>query len=82
MNLMADTMTSPTGYMRAYFKQRGWRLPEDTLTIPNVMPIFKEPTSTLPAMADTRQGSQGQRRLQRLQKPGSECSRWQFALCP
>ena len=74
MNLMADTMTSPTGYMRAYFKQRGWRMPEDTLTIPNVMPTFKEPTSTLEAMADVRQASQGQRILQHLHTPGSECS--------
>ena len=42
VNLMADTMISPTSYMRAYFWRRGWRLPADTRVIPNVMPSFKE----------------------------------------
>ena len=42
VNLMADTMVSPTSYMRAYFQRRGWRLPTDTRVIPNVMPSFQE----------------------------------------
>ena len=42
VNLMADTMVSPTSYMRAYFRRRGWQLPADTRVIPNVMPSFKE----------------------------------------
>ena len=37
-NLLADTLVSPTRYMRAYLQQRGWRLPSDTRVIPNVMP--------------------------------------------
>ena len=43
VNLMADTMVTPTSYMRAYFRRRGWRLPADMHVIPNVMPSFKEP---------------------------------------
>lgn len=37
-NLLADTLVSPSRYMRAYLQQRGWRLPPDTRVIPNVMP--------------------------------------------
>ena len=55
MNLMADTMASPTAYMQAYFRQRGWQLPEDTLTIPNVMPAFPEQPSAPHALGDVRQ---------------------------
>ena len=58
MNLMADTMASPTAYMQAYFRQRGWRLPEDTLTIPNVMPAFQEQPATPHPLEDVRQASQ------------------------
>ena len=42
VNLMADTMVSPTSYMRAYFRRRGWQLPVDTRVIPNVMPSSKQ----------------------------------------
>lgn len=56
MNLMADTMTSPTAYMQAYFRQRGWRLPEETLTIPNVMPAFQKQPLGLNPLEDIRQG--------------------------
>ena len=42
MNLLADTMVSPTRYMQAYFRQRGWQMPEDNQVIPNVMPSFQE----------------------------------------
>ena len=58
VNLMADTMASPTAYMQAYFRQRGWRLPEDTLTIPNVMPAFQKESATLHPSEDVRQVSQ------------------------
>ncbi|CAL5227669.1 g10676 [Coccomyxa viridis] len=54
VNLMADTMASPTAYMQAYFRQRGWQLPEDTLTIPNVMPAFPEQPSTPHALGNVR----------------------------
>ncbi|KAK9906836.1 hypothetical protein WJX75_008813 [Coccomyxa subellipsoidea] len=39
--LLADTLASPTGHMRAYLEARGWALPADTHTIPNVMPTFE-----------------------------------------
>ena len=58
VNLMADTMTSPTAYMQAYLRQRGWQLPEETLTIPNVMPVFQEQPSALRPLQDVRQASQ------------------------
>ena len=59
MNLMADTMVSPTSYMRAYFRQRGWRLPADTRVIPNVMPSFKEQAATPRHLQDVRYALQG-----------------------
>eukprot|EP00884_Botryococcus_braunii_P014758 jgi/Botrbrau1/23283/Bobra.0102s0026.1 len=35
---LADALISPTRYMRAFLKQRGWRLPREQLVIPNVIP--------------------------------------------
>ena len=58
MNLMADTMASPTAYMQAYFRQRGWELPDETHTIPNVMPAFPEQPSALHPLEDVRQASE------------------------
>jgi hypothetical protein len=42
VNMLADTLVSPTEYMVSYFMQRGWQLPADTVTIPNVMPFFQD----------------------------------------
>ena len=53
VNLMADTMVSPTSYMHAYFRRRGWQLPVDTRVIPNVMPSSKEPAAA-PHLQDVR----------------------------
>lgn len=33
-----DAEISPTNYMTAFLRQRGWKLPADTITIPNVIP--------------------------------------------
>ena len=57
MNLMADTMVSPTSYMRAYFRRRGWRLPTDTRVIPNVMPS-SQAQAAAPHLQDVRSASQ------------------------
>lgn len=43
MNMLADTLVSPTAYMRAYLQQRGWQLPADMRVIPNVMPALGQP---------------------------------------
>ena len=57
--LLADTLASPTAHMRAYLEARGWQLPADTRTIPNVMPAF-EPNQapaaegTLPDLGSTK----------------------------
>ena len=37
-NQLNDIEISPTDYMLAYLHQRGWRLPDETLTLPNVLP--------------------------------------------
>ena len=37
-NQLNDHQISPTNYMTAFLKQRGWRLPTSTITIPNVIP--------------------------------------------
>ena len=47
-NLLADTLVSPTRYMRAHLQQRGWRLPSDTRVIPNVMPR-RDPAPRVPS---------------------------------
>ena len=48
-NLLADTLVSPTRYMRAYLRQRGWRLPPDARVIPNVMPRRGSPAARAPS---------------------------------
>ena len=35
---LADQEISPTQYMVSFLRQRGWQLPNTTLTIPNVIP--------------------------------------------
>lgn len=37
-HLLNDVEISPTNYMLAYLRQRGWTLPNETLTLPNVLP--------------------------------------------
>ena len=37
-NQLNDWEISPTNYMNAFLRQRGWKLPEQTVTIPNVIP--------------------------------------------
>lgn len=49
---LADTLISPTHYMAAFLKQRGWRLPRETLIIPNVVPLAESPQ--LPAAPEVR----------------------------
>ena len=40
-NQLNDFEISPTNYMIAFLRQRGWTLPAATLTIPNVIPEVK-----------------------------------------
>ena len=35
---LADQEISPTQYMVSFLRQRGWQLPNHTLTIPNIIP--------------------------------------------
>ena len=35
---LADALISPTHYMAAFLRQRGWRLPATSLAVPNVLP--------------------------------------------
>ena len=35
---LADALISPTHYMTAFLRQRGWRLPATSLVVPNVLP--------------------------------------------
>ena len=37
-NQLNDWEISPTNYMNAFLRQRGWKLPANTVTIPNVIP--------------------------------------------
>lgn len=37
-NQLNDVEISPTNYMTAFLRQRGWRLPPSAITIPNVIP--------------------------------------------
>ena len=37
-NMLNDCEISPTNYMIAFLRQRGWHLPEVTMRIPNVIP--------------------------------------------
>ncbi|CAL8462363.1 g1896 [Coccomyxa elongata] len=54
VNMLADTLASPTQHMRAYLRARGWRLPTDTRVIPNVMPaLVAEPRQEAPGGLDT-----------------------------
>ena len=36
--MLNDCEISPTNYMIAFLRQRGWHLPEVTMRIPNVIP--------------------------------------------
>ena len=37
-NMLNDCEISPTNYMIAFLRQRGWYLPDTTMRIPNVIP--------------------------------------------
>ena len=37
-NQLNDAEISPTNYMTAFLRQRGWKLPDESITIPNVIP--------------------------------------------
>ena len=37
-NMLNDCEISPTNYMVAFLRQRGWQMPEITMRIPNVIP--------------------------------------------
>lgn len=45
---LADALISPTRYMTAFLRQRGWRLPKTALVIPNVAPPRLDPQQALP----------------------------------
>ena len=36
--MLNDCEISPTNYMIAFLRQRGWQMPEITMRIPNVIP--------------------------------------------
>jgi hypothetical protein len=38
VNMLNDREISPTNYMLAFLRQRAWKLPEKSITIPNVIP--------------------------------------------
>jgi hypothetical protein len=69
--LLADTLASPTGHMRAYLEARGWALPADTHTIPNVMPTF-EPHQA-PAGEGTPPDMGSNKRVQHTVTPFHTC---------
>jgi hypothetical protein len=37
-NMLNDCEISPTNYMIAFLRQRGWAMPDSTMRIPNVIP--------------------------------------------
>lgn len=37
-NMLNDCEISPTNYMIAFLRQRGWQMPDSTMRIPNVIP--------------------------------------------
>ena len=50
---LADVEISPTQYMISFLRQRGWQLPNSTITIPNVIPEAST-GSTWPLPAERR----------------------------
>lgn len=38
VNQLNDVLISPTNYMISFLRQRGWKLPKQTITIPNIIP--------------------------------------------
>ena len=63
-NQLNDHQISPTNYMTAFLRQRGWRLPNSTITIPNVIPEVEpkaaavSPSATMQARACMHQTKQ------------------------
>ena len=43
-NMLNDFEISPTNYMLAFLRQRGWLLPNVTTTIPNIIPEVEPET--------------------------------------
>ena len=48
---LGDALISPTRYMTAFLRQRGWRLPKTTLVIPNVAPPRLDEPNQAPPLA-------------------------------
>ena len=48
VNDLNDHEISPTNYMVAFLRQRAWRLPNDTITIPNIIPDLEDSASVRP----------------------------------
>ena len=71
-NQLNDHQISPTNYMTAFLRQRGWRLPNSTITIPNVIPEVEpkaaavSPSATMQAHLCIRQSRKNGLPLLRL----------------
>ena len=50
-NQLNDHQISPTNYMTAFLRQRGWRLPNSTITIPNVIPEVEPKAAAVRSLA-------------------------------
>ena len=49
-NQLNDYQISPTNYMTAFLRQRGWTLPQSTITIPNVIPEVEPAAAAVAAL--------------------------------
>ena len=50
-NMLNDFEISPTNYMLAFLRQRGWLLPNVTTTIPNIIPEVEPETEMVSGTA-------------------------------
>ena len=50
-NMLNDCEISPTNYMIAFLRQRGWILPDATMRIPNVIPEVDPLAAKVPILA-------------------------------
>ena len=48
--MLNDCEISPTNYMIAFLRQRGWHLPEVTMRIPNVIPEVDPIAAQVPVL--------------------------------
>ena len=51
--MLNDCEISPTNYMIAFLRQRGWHLPEVTMRIPNVIPEVDPIAARVPLLLRT-----------------------------